>query len=284
MNANILSASCPPFLIIALLKLLIFPASLRAQKVPLNDDRASFERLVYWGSAAESDYSNHAAPPDQRARFEAALSQFSNVNDRLLNLVNHDFKVSADFERLRFSLFALSCRYDLTPTQLEQISSEITRFADDSDELSDLNRQMISGSLKVLANYPTQQHEELTIKFAKSNDIVLVVNAVNVLGRIGSERSVNVVAAAIQKRKIAMNGNYNDHIGSLMEASFKMLTHRINQGVEGQTPNLQSSLVKAADKKFPLSIEDATSVPWNIIGVLIVAATGLLWLLVKKRM
>ena len=284
MNANILSVSCTPLRIIALLTLLIFPASLRAQKSPLDDDRASFERLVYWGSAAESDYSNHSAPPDQRARFEAALSQFSNVNDRLLNLVNHDFKVSADFERLRFSLFALSCRYDLTPDQLEQISSEITRFADDSDELSGLNKQMISGSLKVLANYPTQQHEELTIKFAKSNDIVLVVNAVNVLGRIGSERSVNVVAAAIQKRKIAMNGNYNDHIGSLMEASSKMLTHRINQGVKGQTPNLQSSLVKAADKKFPLSIEDATSVPWNFIAVLIVAATGLLWLLVKKRL
>ncbi len=269
--------------IIALLTLLIFPASLRAQKGSLDDNKDSFERLVYQGSAAPSDHAPNPTAPDKRAKFEVSLSQFSNVNDRLLKLVNHDFKVSADSERLRFSLFALSCRYDLTPTQLEQISSEITRFADDSDELSGLNKQMISGSLKVLANYPTQQHEELTIKFAKSNDIVLVVNAVNVLGRIGSERSVNVVAAAIQKRKFAMNGNYNDHIGSLMEASFKMLTQRINRGTESPTPNLQPPSVKTIVKESPLLIENSASVPWSISVVLIVAATVLLWLLAKKR-
>jgi cytochrome bd-type quinol oxidase subunit 2 len=94
---------------------------------------------------------------------------------------------------------------------------------------------------------------------------------------------VNVVAAAIQKRKFAMNGNYNDHIGSLMEASFKMLTQRINRGTESPTPNLQPPSVKTIVKESPLLIENSASVPWSISVVLIVAATVLLWLLAKKR-
>lgn len=268
--------------ICTLLAFLALQLSTRAQTHQFSDNKDSLERLVYRGSAAQPDYNPHPTAVDKHDKFEHALSQFSNVNERLLNLVDHDFKVSANLEALGLSLFALSCRRDLTHAQLERICTEIARFADDSDELSDLNKQMISGSLAVLANYPAPQHEELAIKFTKSSDIVLAVNAVKVLGKIGSKRSVGVVSDVIQKRKKTFNGT-DDHIGSLLDASFKMLTQRLSHGTNGYISNLQPALVKATNKTSTLLFESSASALRCMVVILIVGAAGLLWLLVKKR-
>ncbi len=249
----------------------------------------TLEKLVYSMSPAPSDVVREGPRTNNPATFTDALTKFPNINDKLLNLVEQDFYTLRNSERLRLSLYALSYTKDLTKEQQERLKLIAQKFSSVGED-DQMERQFLTGLFNVLSNYPSVENEDLALKFAVSDDLMIAINAVMALANIGTARSLALVNSVVKKQRDVV-GERRGYLLEKLEEAELTLNKRLGMSPESSAkgsiqvaPSHDLDLKPSAQPTpMALSREPDLSLPHIIWGIVIVAALGLLWLLLKRR-
>lgn len=227
----------------------------------------------------------HHMNPDERASWLRKLHGTPNIGGRLCDLL-WEFYLEGSDEGIGWIIGALMARDDIPPTQLKRITDEMRRLA--SMSISDVQKMGVRNLLygvRILERYPSPEHEELAILLLNSEDTVVRSNAATTLGRIGTERSREPMRKHYDPFRYIKTDP--PHHGAQSFEAEQMLLARLaaKSGAAAPTfvPTTSKKSLPATDTSSPISEESFSSTPWSVVGVLILASTGLLWLLVKKR-
>jgi hypothetical protein len=253
------------------------------------EQKVTLEKLVYSMSPAPSDVVREGPRTNNPATFTDALTKFPNINDKLLNLVEQDFYTLRNSERLRLSLYALSYTKDLTKEQQERLKLIAQKFSSVGED-DQMERQFLTGLFNVLSNYPSVENEDLALKFAVSDDLMIAINAVMALANIGTARSLALVNSVVKKQRDVV-GERRGYLLEKLEEAELTLNKRLGMSPESSAkgsiqvaPSHDLDLKPSAQPTpMALSREPDLSLPHIIWGIVIVAALGLLWLLLKRR-
>jgi hypothetical protein len=195
-----------------------------------------------------------------------------------------------DFEHLALVYSALRARIDLTDLQQKRIRDQLNPLVGNMNggRAAVLKQQ----GLYLIADYPSADNEALLIRFLSERkdwrDSDYTDVAADGLGRIGTPNALQALREYAARAKPPA-GYESRAYNAAIEAE-KQIMARSSAGTNSGQP--QSSTINGTaskenkatnDQAATPSEEPASSTPWSVIVVLIVAAIGLLWLLVKKR-
>lgn len=224
---------------------------------------------------------------DEKAmrEWEAAIAKFSNAKDRILLLFERDYTQAKNWEFLACPMAALAKRSDLKSEDLDRIEKEMRVVAEQKNR-SQLGSSLLSSGVPLLVIHPTPERESLVVRLARDEDWSVVLAALRGLITMGSKEAKTEIENAVTRRRIPGKDQSLDWMLSEVTTLLTSLDLKGSASVN-PTPLVQPSAPKKAPETkpdaTPTSEEPASSTPWSIIVVLIVAATGLLWLLFKRR-
>ena len=182
---------------------------------------------------------------------------------------------------------ALMHRDDIAPLQLKRITDEMRRLATvGMSEARNLGVENLLYGVRILERYPTPEHEDLALLLLTSDDSILRTNAATTLGRIGTARSVEPIRKFFDPFRHIKTDPPND--GHQVFEAEQMLLARVaaktaqSSSHQGTTA-AQKSTVPESAKPMAAGNEQTDSTPWIVWTVIIAAAIGLLWLLLKRR-
>ncbi len=145
--------------------------------------------------------------------------------------------------------------------------------------------------LSFLGLYPSKENEKLLIRYLSDTNGGQGGDATDIaaesLGKIGTAASMEALRTFAEKRKPPPGNKcryYETAVAALdqIKARIKAAPRSTKQlpGSAAQQPRL----AKQGEKQPAPSSEEPSSTPWSVVAVMIVAAIGLLWLLIKRRM
>jgi hypothetical protein len=221
----------------------------------------------------------------------AKMRQVPGVAPALIELATRLITENQDSEHLYFVFEALRLRNDLSESHQESLRSLLLPLiGQDRGSMGDVIKER---GLSTLAEYPTPQNEDVLIKFLadrKGDDNPFGYSFISAksLAKIGTAKALKPLREYAERIK-PPPGQSLDHYDTAIGAE-KQILARLSAGTNSTPPkssavnSTASKLAKSSsDQGSTPSEEPTSSTPWSIIVVLIVAATGLLWLLVKKR-
>lgn len=246
---------------------------------------ADLESLIYDRSPISRDT---VGDDDMRAheeRFSRSLSKFEDVNERLLKLAEANIKTSIQEGKAYPILYALAVRKDLSPPQLARVKSMLMPYVE-SNHLKRGERNIVAGFLAILGNYPSDENEEIAIRLSRSDDLLFVLNALETLGKIGTERAQGAFTDAIQKC-VALDGGKQSFGSKLMESQQQKFLKRLaaaNSSVAasggGLLPKRQTvDGLSPAKNKAVDSVDFWSLASWLMVSV---GAAGLTWIMLKR--
>lgn len=195
-----------------------------------------------------------------------------------------------DFEHLAVVYAALRARADLSESQQKRIRDALNPLVGNMSggRASILKQQ----GLYLIGNYPSSDNETLLVRFLSERkhwrDSDYSDIAAAGLGRIGTPKAIDALRQYATRAK-PPEGYQSRGYDAAIEAENAILARSASgaQVPPSKSPAANGTASKVAksssDQAATPSEEPASSTPWSIIVVLIVAATGLLWLLLKKR-
>lgn len=195
-----------------------------------------------------------------------------------------------DFEHLSVVYVALRARADLSESQQKRIRDALNPLVGNmaGGRVSMLKQQ----GLYLIANYPSADNEALLIRFLSERkhwrDSDYTDIAAESLSRIGTPNALQALREYAARAK-PPEGYQSRGYDAAVEAE-KQILARSSAGTNN-TPPKSSAINATASKPAKSSSELAatpseeptSSTPWSVVAVLIVAASGLLWLLLKGR-
>ena len=223
--------------------------------------------------------------PTERTAWQIQLRQTPNIGGRLCELLWAYYREGND-TGIGATIGALMFRDDISPDQIKKITDEMRRLA--GMNISDVQKVGVRNLLygvRILERYPSPEHEELALLLLNSEDTVVQSNAATTLGRIGTERSREPMRKHYDPFRYIKTDPPHDGAQSF-EAEQMLLTRLASKSgaaAPAFVPATSKNLLPVTDTSSPISEESFSSTPWSVIVVLIVAATGLLWLLLKGR-
>lgn len=228
---------------------------------------------------------SHLMTPSERTAWQRKLHDTPNIGGRLCELLWRYYREGDDFG-IGPVIGALISRDDIPPEQLKKITDEMRRLA--GMNINEVKKKGISNMLygvRILERYPSPEHEDLALLLLNSEDSLIRSNAATTLGRIGTERSVEPMRKHYDPFRYIKTDP--PHEGAQVFKAEQMLLARLaaksGAAAPAFVPAPSKKSLPATDTSSPISEESFSSTPWSIHVVLIVAAAGLLWLLVKKR-
>lgn len=218
----------------------------------------------------------------------ASLASTPGLTPALMELANR-FESEQEWDGFTRAWGLIAQRTDATAGEQSFVRNKL-------DELFNRNADPGGSAFKLsglsfLGLYPSNEHEQFLIRYLsdtngdRGGDPTDV--AAESLGKIGTAASIESLRAYADKHKPPPGGKSRyydtavaalDQINARIEAASRSTTPSASNAAQQQRPS-KSGKTQAE----PPSEEPASSTPWSIIVVLIVAVTGLLWLLVKKR-
>lgn len=223
---------------------------------------------------------------DEKAmrEWEAAIAKFPNAKDRMLLLFERDYTQAKNWELLAFPMAALAKRPDLKSEDLDRIEKEMRVVAGQKNR-SQLGSSLLSSGVPLLVIHPTPERESLVVRLARDDDWSVALAALQGLVAMGSKKAKSEIENALRRRRIPGKDQSLDWI--LSEVTTLLHSYEVKPRPSVNSP---SAVLQPAPKKALTTLttstpseEPTSSTPWSIIVVLIFAACGLLWLVVKKR-
>jgi hypothetical protein len=258
-----------------LLLLILGITSAFAEVYPNFDD--PLERLVYGAP-------NHTWTQEQVRNWQQSIADYPGAKAQLFELFERDYNLAKDWELVGRPLMALTLRSDLKSEDLDRIEKEMI-VAAGQQKRSQLGSSLLSSGIPLLVLHPTPKRESLVVRLARDEDWSVVLTALRGLITMGSKEAKTEIENAVTRRRIPGKDQSLDWILSEVTTLLSSFEASGSKGVN-PPPALQPPAPKKAQEAKPhptTPSEEPSSTPWSIIVVLIVAATGLLWLLVKNR-
>lgn len=247
-----------------------------AEVYPNLDD--PLERLVY---GKPMKHYEEAAMRE----WKTAIASFPDANEKLLSLFERDYTQAKNWELLSFSMAALSQRRDLKSEDIDRIEKEM-RAAAGQQNRSQLGSTLLAGGIPILVLHPTPDREALVARLARDQDWSVVLAALQSLVSMGSKEAKTEIENAVKRRRIPGKDQSLDWVLSEVTTLLSSFEVKAPPSVN-RPPSVQPPAPRNAPYANPTvatpSEEPTSSTPLSIIVVLIVSATGLLWLLVKNR-
>ena len=195
---------------------------------------------------------------------------------------------NAEGYRLRALMQALAVRSDYTPELMGDIQSKAKWALKAVQTGAERAHFFAEGNLRILGSNPSTQNEEILIS-ALSPDLDTIASvqevAVYALQKSGTSRAraaLSALAARIQPKP----GNKNRLYDLAVETANLVGSRTEPPDRPNVLPPTVSPAPKAPEAKLATttaSEEPTSSTPWSVIVILIVAACGLLWLVLKGR-
>lgn len=218
------------------------------------------------------------------AELERGLRQPGITPDLMEALKRDYFIPNPNYLACTLALAALQYRTDLSEVDLATITDELKRCSELPGELPPNQESFACVGLLVLKHYPTSNHEDLALKFLSRERSMVLRSAVETLSVIGSDRSIPVLKEV--REKMAQKYPGASVIALLDEAIGAIVSHP-GTYVRQQDTYPPINPAKAAPPRDKGSTakgeEQPPSTPILMWAGLIVAATSLLWWLLKKR-
>lgn len=195
-----------------------------------------------------------------------------------------------EFEHLSDVFGALRMRSDLTSAQQKRVRDMLGPVVGNMEggRVSVVKQQ----GLYVIGQYPSDENEALLIRFLSERkhwrDSDYTDVAAEGLSRIGTPKALQALREYAARAK-PPEGYQSRGYDAAVEAE-KQILARSSAGTNS-TPPKSSAINATASKPAKSSSEQAatpneeptSSTPWSVVAVLIVAASGLLWMLLKNR-
>jgi len=243
--------------------------------------RFAFNRLVAGDLSGEEDEIEE-------------LARAPGMNAVLMELLDVAYHGSYDYPLMRAIFAVLLLRTDLRKEDQEWLRAELKEIWNQRDSTKSVTMKEMA--IKLLAKHPGDANEDIMLLYLRESVGGEVLGSAHVallgLEAIGTTRALVDLQSFL--RKLPSGADYEEKRRSDVTKLIARITDKQLQGVQSLTPSSHTSTLpaipssKAATKSpdlpiAPSSIEPSHSAPWSIIVVLIVAATGLLGLLRKKR-
>ena len=221
--------------------------------------------------------------PEAWNRWKIRIRNEPDITPYLLEMLAWNHKHQDNIETVGLASLALKQRSDLTPQQLRQLAETFST----SHKRRGLERsqfdQNVLGGIGILANYPSAEHEKLLIDFLDDPDDVVKLQAVTGLDKLGS------IAALPKLKEQLASFRTGSIVANELKLALESSVATLSKSPRMQVPS--ASTKASANSKQPTdegassfpSSEQAESPSWGIFVVMIAAAIGLLWLLVKNR-
>lgn len=192
-----------------------------------------------------------------------------------------------DWERLGPPLLALRLRSDLSPEELSRLVNPLSANEGRTGPLDMMTRSFVCGALPVLRHYPSDKHEKLVLSFLARNDSLIQENAINTLAEIGTGKSLPALRELSEKFR-PLPGNKSRYYDATIKAVAQIEDRIKNKVLQpADLPSAQPLTGAIINEKQPnantLDHEEKGITVWPVGMVVILAATGLMYLLLKKR-
>jgi hypothetical protein len=263
-----------PMISAAITLLLIGGTETQASELP----REEVRRLV-WKQTNPGDVEGWNARQQK-------LQSRVDIKPDLFALVDEAYD-KEDWERLGPPLLALRLRSDLSPEELSRLVDPLTENQERTGPLDMMTKAFVCGALPVLKHYPSAEHEKLVLSYLARDDTLIQENAINTLAEIGTGQSLPALKELSEKLRPAP-GNKNRYYEAAVDA-VAQIEARIKavslKPAEVYEPRVAGGVAESVEVSETTDArpESKNAIVWWVLVVLIVAATGLLWLLVKKR-
>lgn len=232
---------------------------------------------------------DHFMNASEKLAWDARLHDTPNIADRLCDLLWACYKdpVGSPGNGIGSVMGALMQRDDISPPQLKKITDEMRRLAKAGlVEARKIGAENMLYGVRILERYPTPEHEDLALILLKSDDQLLSSNAATTLGRIGTARSVEPMRKHFDPfRHIKTEPPNDGH--QVFEAEQMLLARVAGKSTplareQDALPSKQANS-QASSKPLNAGEVDPSSTPLALVIVMISAALGLLWLMLKQR-
>ena len=222
-----------------------------------------------------------------------ALSKMPGVAPHLVQILTNILDKPGDFEHLHKVFQVLRGVKTIPDDQMAVIRERMTAFLGEPVE-SGLPYILRLQGIYLLAEHPSPENEALIIRFLNEppppNGTDYSFIAADALGMSGGLTAQAALEA--YQRTHPQRPDVADKCADYAAKSIERIRVRLSATNPNQTSSTQNpppSLQPQSPKKTPgampvaASEEPTSQTPWSIIIILIVAAIGLLWLLVKNR-
>ena len=235
----------------------------------------------------------HLARNDIRNEEIEKMSAIPGVAPALIELAQVLVNQAADFEHLYFVLDAIRMRSDLDDAHQAWLRNQLQPLIGRNP--SGITHALKERGLMILSKYPGVENEKLLISYLDDHDgkeskFGFSATAAEGLGQIGTGSALKPLldyADRIKPLPGHSDHHYDYAIAAISAVKSKVVRAgdtSIDTSPKTAVP-LKNSEIAEHGTSPPVLQNDgsASSTPWSMVAALIVAATSLLWLLVKKR-
>lgn len=264
-----------PMISAAITLLLIGGTQTQASELP----REEVRRLV-WKQTNPGDVEGWNARQQE-------LQSRADIKPDLFALVDEAYD-KEDWERLGPPLLALRLRSDLSSEELSRLVGPLTENQERTGPLDMMTKAFVCGALPVLKHYPSDEHEKLVLSYLARDDTLIQENAINTLAAIGTGQSLPTLKKLSEKLRPAPGNKsryYEAAVDAVAQIEARIEAVSLQPAAEVYEPRSASGgdeSVKAS-KGTDTRPESKNAIFWWVAVVMIVAAVGLLWLLLKRR-
>ena len=193
-----------------------------------------------------------------------------------------------DWERLGPPISALRLRSDLSSEELSRLVDPLTEHQETRGPFDMMTKAFICAALPVLRHYPSENHEKLALSYLEQEDSSIRESAINTLAAIGTGQSLPALKELSEKLRPApgnKNRYYEAAVDAVAQIEARIKAGSLQPAAEVYGPRSASGgdeSVKASETT-DAGPQSENAIVWWVGVVMIVAACGLLWLLVKNR-
>lgn len=221
--------------------------------------------------------------PEAWSRWKEKIRNEPGITHYLIEMLTWNHLHRDNVETVGFAALALKQRTDLTLQQLKHLVATFRGLHNMAlGTRTDFDANVMSG-IGILANYPSVEHEKLLIDFLDDPDDVVKLQAVRGLHKLGS------IAALPKLKEQLASFRTGSIVANELKSALESSVAALSKSPRMQVPS--SSSKASANSEEPTeegpsndpTSEQAEPPSWGIFVVMIAAALGLLWLLMKNR-
>ena len=222
------------------------------------------------------------------AKWVEELRNRPGITQDLIRLYHWDYEQKGDVESLGCTMFALEQRRDIPTEELTKFTELLQALHKKPEQNRDGFDLNILCGAKVLANYPSGEHERLLLNLLEDSDDLVKANAARTLGQLGSNDALSKLNELAQR--LPHPSGVDNILYDEVVAARNKIVERNGQGTSehhaAAAGELNAPLVQPKASATSLPVKPANppeNGPWLVWLLVVFAATvGAVWVFLRK--